>query len=169
MKSCFAFFFVKNYEKRTHMKSYNWTLVFGVIFIVLSCETAKVAQKPTIIISDNLIVNMLDSTLASDLRYEGKEDGIFDRKIIYRDMRAAKPATPERGRVSLKVCVDQDGIVKYAEVQRDSTNITNLKTLKNYLRSSLGYKFQPDYEAPKYQCGKLSFKLDYTLHNAKRR
>jgi len=129
-----------------------------------ACETPKVAQKPVeekpeVLGSDDLIINMLDSVDASELKYDGTGDGVFRRKIIYRDMSAAKSAIYVSGRVDVKVCINREGIVKYAEVLKDSSTIKDVKALKSFLKASCGYKFQPNPDAPKYECGKMSFRI----------
>lgn len=97
--------------------------------------------------------------------YDGSGDGVFGRKIIYRDMSAAKSATTVSGRVSVKVCINRAGLVTYVELNNSETTIRDKQTLKNYLKAARGYKFQPDLTAPKEQCGKMSFKVDNTINN----
>ncbi len=97
--------------------------------------------------------------------YDGSGDGVFGRKIIYRDMSAAKSATTVSGRVSVKVCINRAGLVTYVELNNAETTIRDKQTLKNYLKAARGYKFQPDLTAPKEQCGKMSFKVDNTVNN----
>ena len=155
--------------------NYFTVSIFTFLIMFFACKSTNVSQNingknEKFTITDDLIINLMDSVVVSTL--DDNITGIgaaAGRKIIYRDLSAAKIATKVSGRISLKVCIDQDGIVKYSEVLQDSTTIKDINILKKYLRASMGYKFQSDYEAPKYQCGKLSFKLDYTLHNAKRR
>jgi hypothetical protein len=136
-----------------------------------ACQTPKLAQKPIeekpeFVVSDDLIINMLDSVNASDLRYDETSKGIFfGRKIIYRDLSAAKSATTKSGKVGVKVCIDKEGIVKYAEILQDSSTIKDVRTLKNYLKASCGYKFEPNHDAPKYECGKMTFTIQNSINN----
>lgn len=146
-------------------------LGIGLVIIIslYACETPKVAQKqveenPEFVVSDDLIINMLDSVDASELRFDGTGGGTFGRKIIYRDMRAAKSATMASGIVKIKVCINREGIVKYAEVLQDSSTIKDIKVLKKYLSASTGYKFQSNADAPKYECGKMAFTIQNTLN-----
>ena len=140
---------------------------FIVLTLVCSCETAKLTQKPIeekpeFVVSDDLIVNMLDSVNASDLRYDETGSGTFGRKIIYRDLSAAKSAKYVSGRVGIKLCINREGIVKYAEVLQDSSTIKDVKTLKKFLKASCGYKFQPNPDAPDYECGRMRFTIKNT-------
>lgn len=146
---------------------------FIVLTLVCSCETAKLTQKPIeekpeFVVSDDLIVNMLDSVNASDLRYDETGSGTFGRKIIYRDLSAAKLATIVSGRVGVKVCINKDGIVKYAEILQDSSTIKDVRILKKYLKASCGYKFQPNPDAPEVQCGRMSFKIENSINKFNR-
>lgn len=147
-------------------RSYFASLCFFTLMLVYGCETAKVAQKPVedpleLAISDDLIINLIDSVDVSILRMDTSGDGLFGRKIIYRDLSATKSATRFSGKVKIKVCINREGIVKYAEIQQDSSTIKDTRTLKNYLKAAAGYKFQPSTDAPDYECGSMTFKIDY--------
>lgn len=146
---------------------------FTFLIIVNACETHKVTQKPIeekpeFVVSDYLIVNMLDSVNASELRYDETGSGTFGRKIIYRDLSAAKSATLVSGRVGVKVCINKEGIVKYAEIIQDSSTIKDVRILKKYLKASCGYKFQPNPDAPDYECGRMRFKIENTTNKFNR-
>jgi outer membrane biosynthesis protein TonB len=97
--------------------------------------------------------------------YDGSGDGVFGRKIIFRDLSATKAAINVSGRVVTKICINRAGIVTYTELMPGETTVRDNKTLKLYLKAARGYKFQPDLKAPKEQCGKLSFKVDNTINN----
>ncbi len=119
---------------------------FTFLIIVNACETPKVTQKPIeekpeFVVSDDLIINMLDSVNASELRYDVIGGGSFGRKIIYRDMSAAKLATLVSGRVGVKVCINKEGIVKYAEIIQDSSTIKDVRFLKNTLKHHADINF----------------------------
>jgi hypothetical protein len=149
----------------------NWSDFF--FLIIYACETPKVTQKPIeekpeFVVSDDLIINMLDSVNASELRYDETGSGTFGRKIIYRDLSAAKSATNVSGRVGIKLCINREGIVKYAEILQDSSTIKDVRTLKNYLKASCGYKFQPNPDAPDYECGRMRFKIENTTNKFNR-
>jgi hypothetical protein len=134
-----------------------------------ACETSKVAQKQVeenqeFVVSDDLILNFIDSVDIATLRMDTSGNGLFGRKIIYRDMSAAKKVKWVSGRIKVKVCINRDGIVKYAEVLQDSSTVKDTQSLKNYIKSTVGYKFQPNSEAPEYECGSMSFKISYTVN-----
>lgn len=97
--------------------------------------------------------------------YDGSGDGVFGRKIVFRDLSATKAAINVSGRVVTKICINRAGIVTYTELIPAETTVRDKKTLKLYLKAARGYKFQPDLKAPKEQCGKLSFKVDNTVNN----
>lgn len=138
---------------------------FVTMTFLYACETPKVAQKTEIVDSDDLIIKLIDSVDFSTLRMDTSGDGVFGRKIIFREMRFFKATTNESGIIQVKLCINREGIVKYVEIQRDRTTIKNINTLKSYLKGSAGYKFQPSSEAPEYECGKITFRIDNSRNN----
>lgn len=147
------------------MKYFNWILPIGVIFFILLGDTRLDAQKTTgekaqIAVSDISIVKSINSVDTLTFKEELSESGVFGRKIIYRELSAIKPSNTISGRISVKVCIDRAGLVTYVEVNKDETTIGDRQILKSYLKASRGYKFQPDFTAPKEQCGKMSFSVD---------
>mgnify|MGYP000098893224 CR=1 FL=1 len=97
--------------------------------------------------------------------YDGSGDGVFGRKIIFRNIKDAKAAINISGKVVTKICINRAGIVTYVELIGAETTIRDKPTLRNYLKAAYGYKFQPDLTAPKEQCGKLKFTVDNTANN----
>ncbi len=97
--------------------------------------------------------------------YDGTGNGVFGRKVIYRDLSVVAKGVNVSGRVVTKVCINQAGIVTYAEINGAETTIKDRETLRKYLHAARTYKFQPDLSAPKEQCGKLSFKVDNSVNN----
>lgn len=97
--------------------------------------------------------------------YDGTGDGVFGRKVVYRDVAAAKAALNVSGTCAVKICVNQAGIVTFTDIIEGETTIKDSKTLKNYLRAARNYKVQPDKSAPKEQCGKLVFKANNVINN----
>ncbi|MFZ1523197.1 MAG: hypothetical protein WAT22_00160 [Saprospiraceae bacterium] len=97
--------------------------------------------------------------------YDGSGDGVFGRKVTYRDLSATKAAISVSGRVVTKICINRAGNVTFVELIPTETTIRDKNTLKLYLKAARGYKFQPDLSAPKEQCGKLSFKVDNSINN----
>lgn len=97
--------------------------------------------------------------------YDGTGNGVFGRKVVYRDLSAAKAAINASGKVVTKVCINRAGNVTYVELLASETTLKDREGLKLYLKAARGYKFQPDPTAPKEQCGKLSFIVDNTANN----
>lgn len=97
--------------------------------------------------------------------YDGSGDGVFGRKIIYRDLSATKAAVNVSGKVVTKVCINRAGLVTYVELLGSETTIRDKEILRKYLTAARGYKFQPDLSAPKEQCGKLRFTVDNSVNN----
>lgn len=141
------------------------SICFVTMTFLYACETPKIAQKTEIVDSDDLIIKLIDSIDFSSLRMDTSGDGLFGRKIIFRDTRFFKPSIYESGIIQVKLCINREGIVKYSEIQRDRTTIKNINTLKSYLKASAGYKFQPSVEAPQFECGTMSFRIDNSRNN----
>jgi len=97
--------------------------------------------------------------------YDGSGDGVFGRKVIFRDTKAAKVALGMSGTVTVKICVNRAGSVTFAEVLPTESTIRDRETLKNFNKAAFGYKVQPDFKAPKEQCGKITFKNDNSINN----
>ena len=95
--------------------------------------------------------------LPESTTWDNSGDGVFGRKIIYRDLSATRVAVNTSGRVVTKVCINRAGLVTYVELIPAETTIKDKPTLRHYLKAARGYKFQPDLTAPKEQCGKLNF------------
>ena len=97
--------------------------------------------------------------------YDGSGDGVFGRRVVYRDIKAAIGSLKSSGTVSVKICVNRGGIVTFTEVINSESTIKDRTTLKKFLKAAKGYKVQPDLSAPKEQCGKLIFKSDNSANN----
>lgn len=90
--------------------------------------------------------------------FDGSGNGIFKRKVRYKNW-ANIPMTVS-GKVSIKSCINQAGLVTYTEIIQFETTIKDKKVLKDCLKAAKGYKYDPDTKAPKEQCGKIIFNLD---------
>lgn len=90
--------------------------------------------------------------------YDGSGNGIFKRKVIYRNV-SALPMTTS-GKVVIKTCINRMGTVTFTEIINAETTIKDRAILKKTLTAAKGYKYQPDPNAPKEQCGKLTVSLD---------
>ncbi len=96
--------------------------------------------------------------------YDGSGDGIFGRKVIYRNTSGLDMS--KSGIVSVKTCINRAGRVNFVELLDDETTIRDKSILKKTLKAARGYKFEPDLSAPKEQCGKLIFRLDINTFNS---
>ncbi len=90
--------------------------------------------------------------------YDDSGDGVFGRKVIWRNVKEI-PMT-QTGKVAFKVCINRAGIVTHVELLEMETTITDRSLLKKTAEAASGYKFEPDYSAPREQCGKLKITLD---------
>ena len=93
--------------------------------------------------------------------YDGSGDGVFGRKVVYRNhAQLAQVTASGSGRIYVKVCINRMGKATYTEIDNFNTTIKNKATLKKALQMIKGYKFEPDRNAPKEQCGMIKLFLD---------
>ncbi len=92
--------------------------------------------------------------------YDGSGHGIFGRKVIYKNTGAVLKEMTGSAKLAFKICVNRLGIVQTVEIIWDETTLTNRKQLKEMAKAAKGYKFEPDFSAPKEQCGRLYFNID---------
>jgi len=114
--------------------------------------------------TDNFVFGQKDTT-NSEGSFDGSGDGIFGRKVIYRDLTATKAAVRVSGKIVCIVCINKAGLVTYAGLIGSETTIKDKRALRAYLKAATGYKFQPDASAPVQQCGKLRFTIDNSVNN----
>lgn len=93
--------------------------------------------------------------------YDGSGNGIFGRKVIYRNY-SGIPLT-QSGTIMVKICVNRSGIATYVELIELGTTIRDRDILLKTLKAAKGYRFQPDPSAPLEECGKLTVNLDINL------
>lgn len=91
--------------------------------------------------------------------FDDSGDGIFGRKVIYRDPSILNN-TGKSGKIVFKVCINRRGIVSYIEINEFETTIDDPKILRGALESMRKYKFEIDNSAPREQCGKYSVIID---------
>jgi len=91
--------------------------------------------------------------------FDDSGDGIFGRKVIYRDPSMAANSS-KSGRIVFKVCINKRGVVSYIEINEFESTITDSKILRGALESMRKYKFEPDPSAPREQCGKFGLTID---------
>ncbi len=111
---------------------------------------------------DELYGNSTDETGV----FKDCSDGLMERKIIYRDLSAAKASVDATEKVSGKIVtrlhINRLGDVTYVELA-EGTTLENKEVLKLYLKAARGYKFLPDPDAPEIQCGTLTFTVNNDL------
>lgn len=147
--------------------THNLGIAFISIFALIPFGCAvgtKHVQSPSETVQNGEANLGNDSTLLnSDLDDTG--DGIFGRKVIFRDLSARKAAVNTSGRVVTIICINRAGKVTYVELVPSETTISDKPTVRAFLKASRGYKFQPDLSAPDIQCGKLKFSIDNSVKN----
>jgi len=92
--------------------------------------------------------------------FDASGDGIFGRKVIYRDPSMVRLVSNKSGKIAFKVCINRRGIVSYIEIDELITTINDTKTLRNALESMRKYKYEVDYSAAKEQCGTFTVIVD---------
>ena len=101
--------------------------------------------------------------------YDGSGAGVFGRKVIYRNPNVIKLGfeNQEGKIITVKVCVDRAGNVRYAELLDTETNaIMTRAQAKKVIFEFKKYKYEEDFKAPKEQCGKIKLRIQNinTLH-----
>jgi len=88
--------------------------------------------------------------------FEG--DALFARKVIRRA--EIKHLSQKEGTIVVNLCVNQDGGVVYTEFNKKDSNIYDSRLTADALKATRKYRFEPDYTAPKKQCGKLTYIIE---------
>lgn len=92
--------------------------------------------------------------------YDDSGDGIFGRKVTYRDYSMVQSATGKSGKVVMRVCITRNGNVSFVELDEFATTIDDRKMIKNALKAMWNYKYEKDMSAPKEECGKYTLTVD---------
>ena len=92
--------------------------------------------------------------------FDDSGDGIFGRKVIYRDPSMIRLVSGKSGKIVFKVCINRRGVVSYLEIDELRTTIKNTTTLRNALESMRKYQYEEDYSAAKEQCGAFTVSVD---------
>ena len=92
--------------------------------------------------------------------FDASGDGIFGRKVIYRDPSMLAVASSKSGVIIFKVCISRQGMVKYIEIDEKKTTIKDTAILRAALESLRKYKYEVDFTAPAEQCGNYTLKVD---------
>jgi hypothetical protein len=82
-------------------------------------------------------------------------DGIITRKVVYRE--DITGVAKVNGRVTLNVCIDREGKVVYAAYDPEKTTITDKEIIKQATYLAVRYRYEAKYNAPKRECGQLTF------------
>ena len=75
--------------------------------------------------------------------FDDSGDGIFGRKVIYRDPSILQ-STGKSGKIVFKVCINRRGVISYLEINELESTITDKEILRGAIRSMQKYKFEPD-------------------------
>ena len=92
--------------------------------------------------------------------FDDSGDGIFGRKVIFRDPSMVRLVSGKSGKIVFKVCINRRGNVSFLEIDEFATTIKDNTTLRNALSSMQKYKYEVDYSAPREQCGKFTVTID---------
>ena len=101
-----------------------------------------------------------DDQYFESVEIDSSGNGIFGRKVIYRDPSIVNVSLKE-GRIVFQVCINRSGKVVLVEIVEDRSTLKDEKILKRGLNVLGKYKWESDYTAPKEQCG------HYTLNVTK--
>jgi hypothetical protein len=82
-------------------------------------------------------------------------DGIITRKVIYRENITG--VARESGKITLDLCIDRQGRVIYVAYDPALTTITDHDIIRQASHLAARYRFEAKYNAPKRECGKLTF------------
>ena len=85
--------------------------------------------------------------------FEG--EGVFGRRIIYH-ANISRLAEKE-GRVVVNLCINRSGKVTHVAFNKADSSLTDTEYVTRVMQVASRYRFEADYEAPQYQCGKLTF------------
>ncbi len=92
--------------------------------------------------------------------FDASGDGIFGRKVIYRDPSMIALASSKSGQIVFKVCINRRGSVSFIEIDDFKTTIDDVSLLRKALDALHKYKYEVDYTAAKEQCGAYTLKVD---------
>ncbi len=95
--------------------------------------------------------------------YDDSGNGVFGRRVIYRNIKAVLDVgfDNQKGKkIVAKFCVARPGNVTYVEISDETTAIITRSKMKSVMDALYGYKVEPDFKAPREQCGKITISLD---------
>ena len=91
--------------------------------------------------------------------FDASGDGIFGRKVIYQDPSMAA-VYAKSGKIVFKVCISRQGSVSFIEIDEFKTTQKDVSILRAALNALQKYKYEPDFTAPKEQCGTYTVNVD---------
>ncbi|MBP6235808.1 MAG: hypothetical protein KA270_13175 [Saprospiraceae bacterium] len=143
-------------------------ILFFAIMCLFSCKTkvpkAEIGSQMSSV-TGHTSQTITSDSLINNPPYNMFGDGIFGRRVIYRDLSVVSNAVNGSGKVAIKVCINRAGLVTFVELINHETTERNRENLKLYMKAARTYKYQPDLTAPKEQCGKLTFIVENTINN----
>ena len=97
---------------------------------------------------------------AGEGEFDASGDGIFGRKVLYRDPSMIAHVSGKSGKIVFKVCISRGGRVSVVQIDELETTIKDVATLRKALDAMSNYKYEPDLTAPREQCGKFTVSID---------
>ncbi len=95
--------------------------------------------------------------------YDDSGNGVFGRRVIYRNIKAVLDVgfdNQKGSKIVAKFCVARPGNVTFVEIMDETTAIITRAKMKAVMDALYGYKVEPDFKAPREQCGKITISLD---------
>ncbi len=143
------------------MKNFNFA--FLLVAWILTCSCSTLNQSKEIHIASHLTLN--EDLSIGDQDYERATSDLFNdqeygRKVVNRDVLMLKRATMKSGEITMKICVNREGIVQFARIINKETTIQDKKMLAHTLKSISNYQYEEKADAPEIECGKYKLKID---------
>ena len=82
-------------------------------------------------------------------------NGIITRKVIYRE--DISKVAKQNGKIVLNICINRQGAVENVAYDQEKTTITDKAIIKEASEIASRYRFESKYNAPKKECGQLTF------------
>ncbi len=92
--------------------------------------------------------------------FDASGDGIFGRKVLYRDPSMIAHVSGKSGKIVFKVCISRAGKVAVVQIDEVNTTVSDMSTLRKALDAMSNYKYEPDLTAPREQCGTFTVSID---------
>ena len=107
---------------------------------------------------EGLAGNAISGESLAGMDFDG--EGVFGRRIVYH-ANISKLAEKE-GRVVVNLCINRSGRVTHIAFNREASSLTDSDYVSRVMQVASKYRFEADYSAPEYQCGKLTFIFEYS-------